>query len=121
MALHPRETINQVQKFLRGLNRKQQMTLGAGACLVVLSLFVFVFLISRADYKPLYSGLQPEEAQSIARTLAANNIPYKISSVGPGLGVLARNLDPVRLDLASGGFPQTGRLVWSCSTSLTGQ
>ena len=110
MALHPRETINQVQKFLRGLNRKQQITLGAGACLVVLSLFVFVFLISRADYKPLYSGLQPEEAQSIARTLAANNISYEISSDGTSLGVPASKLDSVRLDLASQGLPQTGRL-----------
>lgn len=110
MTLHPRETINQVQKFLRGLNRKQQITLGAGACLVVLSLFVFVILISRADYKPLYSGLQPEEAQSIARTLAANNIPYEISSDGTSLGVPASKLDSVRLELASQGLPQTGRL-----------
>jgi len=110
MALHPRETINQVQKFLRGLNRKQQITLGAGACLVVLSLFVFVRLISGADYKPLYSGLQPEEAQSIARTLAANNIPYEISSDGTSLGVPASKLDSVGLDLASQRLPQTGRL-----------
>jgi flagellar M-ring protein FliF len=110
MALHPRETISQVQKFLHGLDRKQQITLGAGVCLVVLSLFVFVRLISRADYKPLYSGLQPEEAQSIARTLAANNIPYEVSSDGTSLGVPASKLDSVRLDLASQGLPQTGRL-----------
>jgi flagellar M-ring protein FliF len=110
MALHPRETINQVPKFLRGLKRKQQITLGAGACLVVLSLFVFVILISRADYKPLYSGLQPEEAQSIARTLAANNVPYEVSSDGTSLSVPASRLDSVRLDLASQGLPQTGRL-----------
>jgi flagellar M-ring protein FliF len=110
MALRPRETIDQVQKYLRGLNRKQQITLGAGAGLVVLSLFVFIFLINKADYKPLYSGLQPEEAQSIARTLAANNIPYEISSDGTTLRVPASKLDPVRLDLASQGLPQTGRL-----------
>lgn len=110
MALRPRETIDQVQKYLRGLNRKQQITLGAGACLVILSLFVFIFLISKADYKPLYSGLQPEEAQFIARTLAANNIPYEISSDGTSLRVPASKVDPVRLDLASQGLPQTGRL-----------
>jgi flagellar M-ring protein FliF len=110
MALHLREMIEQVQKYLRGLNRKQQITLGAGACLVVLSLLVFIFLISKADYKPLYSGLQPEEAQSIARTLAADNIPYEISSDGTSLRVPASKLDTVRLDLASQGLPQTGRL-----------
>jgi flagellar M-ring protein FliF len=110
MALRPREAIDQVQKYLRGLTRKQQITLGAGACLVILTLLVFIFLISRADYKPLYSGLQPEEAQSIARTLAADNIPYEISSDGTSLRVPASKLDPVRLDLASQGLPQTGRL-----------
>jgi flagellar M-ring protein FliF len=110
MALRPREMIDQVEKYLRGLNRKQQITLGGGACLVILSLLVFIFLISRADYKPLYSGLQPEEAQSIARTLAANNIPYEISSDGTSLRVPASKVDSVRLDLASQGLPQTGRL-----------
>jgi flagellar M-ring protein FliF len=79
-------------------------------CLVILSLFVFVLLTSRADYKPLYSGLQPEEAQSIARMLAANSIPYEISSDGTSLRVPASKLDLVRLDLASQGFPQSGRL-----------
>jgi flagellar M-ring protein FliF len=110
MALHPREAIDQVQKYVRGLKRRQRITLGGGACLVILTLLVFVFLISRADYKPLYSGLQPEEAQSIARTLAADNIPYEIASDGTSLRVPASKLDSVRLDLASQGLPQTGRL-----------
>jgi len=110
MALRPRETVDQVQKYLRGLSRKQQITLGAGTCLVILSLFAFAFLINRADYKPLYTGLQPEEAQFIARTLAANNIPYEISSDATSLRVSADKVDSVRLDLASQGLPQTGRL-----------
>ncbi len=110
MALTPRETIDQVQKYLRGLNRKQQITLGGGVCLFTLSLLAFIFMIGKADYKPLYSGLQPEEAQFIARTLAANNIPYDISSDGTSLRVPASKIDSVRLDLASQGLPQTGRL-----------
>ena len=121
MALHPRETISQAQEFLRGLNRKQQFTLGAGECVVVLSLFVFVFLISKSDYTPLYSGLQPEEAQSIARTLAASNVPYEISSDGTSLRVPASKLDSVRLDLPSQGLPQTGRLGLELFDSPIGQ
>jgi flagellar M-ring protein FliF len=110
MAPRASETIGQVRKYLGGLNRKQQITLGTGACLVILSLLVFVLLLNRSDYKPLYSGLQPEEAQSIARTLAAANIPYEISSDGTSLRVPGNKLDTVRLDLASQGFPQSGRL-----------
>ncbi|HXX21528.1 MAG TPA: flagellar basal-body MS-ring/collar protein FliF [Terriglobia bacterium] len=110
MALRPKETVDQVQKYMRALSRKQQITLGAGTCLVLLGLLVFIFLIDRADYKTLYTGLQPEEAQFIARTLAANNIPYEISSDATSLRVPASKVDSVRLDLASQGLPQTGRL-----------
>jgi flagellar M-ring protein FliF len=110
MALRPQEIFDQVQKYLLGLNRKQQITLAGGTALVAASLAGFVFLIGRADYKPLYSGLQPEEAQFIARTLAAENIPYDISNDGTSLRVPGSKVDSVRLELASQGLPQTGRL-----------
>jgi flagellar M-ring protein FliF len=110
MALSPKEALDQVQKYARGLSRKQAITLGAGTGLIVLSLVVFVSLIGKADYKPLYSGLQPEEAQSIARTLAAENIPYEISSDATSLRVPANKVDSARLELASQGLPQSGRL-----------
>jgi flagellar M-ring protein FliF len=110
MALSPKETLDQVHKYVRGLSRKQKITLGAGTCLIILSLLVFVSLISKADYKPLYSGLQPEEAQFIARTLAAENIPYEISSDATSLRVPANKVDSARLELASQGLPQSGRL-----------
>ena len=110
MALRFKEAFDQIQKYLWGLSRKQQITLAGGSALVVASLAGFVFLIGRADMKPLYSGLQPEEAQFIARTLAAENIPYEISSDGASLRVQADKVDSVRLELASQGLPQTGRL-----------
>jgi len=110
MALSAKETIDQIQKYARGLSRKQQITLAAGTCLIVLSLVVFVFLIGKADFKPLYTGLQPEEAQFIARTLAAEGIPYELSSDATSLRVPANKVDSARLELASQGLPQTGRL-----------
>ena len=108
--MRSKEAFDQIQKYLWGLSRKQQITLAGGTALVVASLAGFVFLIGRADMKPLYSGLQPEEAQFIARTLAAENIPYEISSDGTSLRVPASKVDSVRLELASQGLPQTGRL-----------
>ena len=108
--MRPKEAFDQIQKYLRGLSRKQQITLASGTALVVVSLVAFVSLIGRADMKPLYSGLQPEEAQFIARTLAVESIPYEISNDGTSLRVPASKVDSVRLELASQGLPQTGRL-----------
>jgi flagellar M-ring protein FliF len=110
MALRPNEAFDQIQKYLRGLSRKQQITLAGGTALVAVSLVGFVLLIGRADMKPLYSGLQPEEAQFIARTLAAENIPYEISNDATSLRVPGNRVDAVRLELSSQGLPQTGRL-----------
>ncbi len=110
MALRPNEAFDQIQKYLRGLSRKQQFTLAGGTALILASLLGFVSLLGRADMKPLYSGLQPEEAQFIARTLAAENISYEISTDATGLKVPANKVDSVRLELASQGLPQTGRL-----------
>jgi len=108
--LRPNEAFDQIQKYLRGLSRKQQITLAGGTALVAVSLVGFVLLIGRADMKPLYSGLQPEEAQFIARTLAAENIPYEISNDATSLRVPGNRVDAVRLELSSQGLPQTGRL-----------
>ena len=110
MAFGAKDVFDQIQKYLSGLSRRQQITLAGGTALVVASLVGFVFLIGRADMKPLYSGLQPEEAQFIARTLAAENIPYEISNDATSLRVPASKVDSVRLELASQGLPQTGRL-----------
>jgi flagellar M-ring protein FliF len=110
MALRPKEAFDQIQKYLWGLSRKQQITLAGGTALVAASLMGFVFLIGRADMKPLYSGLQPEEAQFIARALAAENVPYEISTDATSLRVPGSKVDSVRLELASQGLPQTGRL-----------
>ena len=108
--MRPKEAFDQIQKYLWGLSRKQQITLAGGTALVAASLMGFVFLIGRADMKPLYSGLQPEEAQFIARTLAAENVSYEISTDATSLRVPANKVDSVRLELASQGLPQTGRL-----------
>jgi len=110
MASSSVQSFNQVSAMLRGLTLRQQLTLVLGAAVVATTLWVFVRMIGRAQYKPLYSGLSPGEAQSIARRLDERNVPYELSSDGTGLRVPSDQLDKVRLNLASQGLPQSGRL-----------
>jgi flagellar M-ring protein FliF len=104
------EYLKQIRSFLQGLSAGQKLWLAGGAVLVALILFVFVRLIGNADYKTLYSGLAPSEAQSLAQKLAAQSIPYELSGDGTALSVPADQLDRVRLDMASKELPQSGRL-----------
>ena len=110
MALDTKQIASQVITFLRALTVRQRVLLGGSLALVAGTLWVFVALASKGDYKPLYSGLSPEEAQTIAQRLASQNVPFELSSDRTSLSVPSGELDKVRLEMASQGMPVTGRL-----------
>ncbi len=101
---------NQVVTFARGLTLRQKITIAAGVAAVAVTLWVFVTLLDRAEYKVLYSGLTPSDAQSLAQHLTERNIPYELASDNTSISVPADQLDKARLDLAAGGMPQSGRM-----------
>lgn len=100
----------QVLAFLRGLSPKQRVLLGAAAVLVAASIALFSSITRSADYAVLYSGLAPQDAQSVVASLISKNIPYQVSTDQTSVSVPADQLDKTRLLLAAEGQPQTGRL-----------
>ncbi len=102
--------LQQLEKFLKGLTLTQKVLLGAGVLLVVGVGALFVRLTETADFKTLYSGLSPQDAQAVVQRLSARNIPYELSADGTSVRVPADQLDKTRLDLAAEGMPQSGRL-----------
>ena len=104
------EGLNQIQEFLRGLSLKQKLLLAGGAAAVALTLWFFVTLLDKGKYVTLYSGLKPQDAQSLGSRLAAKNIPYQISTDGASVLVPTENLDAARLETASQGLPRNARL-----------
>jgi flagellar M-ring protein FliF len=110
MAVNASQVTNQVKTFARGLTTRQKITIALGTAAVVGVVWVFVVLLDKADYRTLYSGLSPGDAQSIARRLSERSIPYELASDGTSIRVPADQLDKARLELAAEGMPQTGRL-----------
>ncbi len=104
------EALNQLGEMLRGLTFNQRLLLGAGTVLVGLTLWGFSELMGRPKYVTLYSGLKPEEAQSLGGRLAAKNIAYELSPDGGSLLVPQDQLDASRLETASQGLPRNARL-----------
>jgi flagellar M-ring protein FliF len=102
--------LKQIETFLRGLTIRQKMLLVAGLILVVLIGGLFYRLTQTADFKTLYSGLSQADAQALAQRLTSKNIPYELSTDGASIRVPADQLDKTRLELASEGLPQSGRL-----------
>jgi flagellar M-ring protein FliF len=110
MAVNADQIINQIVTFVKGLTLRQKITIAVGAAAVAGTIWVFVALFGKADYKTLYSGLSSNDAQALSHRLSEKNIPYELTSDGTGISVPADQLDKVRLDLASEGMPQSGRL-----------
>jgi flagellar M-ring protein FliF len=104
------KVLKQIETFLRGLSWRQRILLGVSAALVGGVIALFVRLSQSADFKPLYSGLAPTDAQAVVQSLVAKNISYQLSTDGTSVSVPADQLDKTRLVLASEGMPQTGRL-----------
>jgi len=100
----------QIQKFLRGLSGQQKAWLAGGATVVGLTLWIFVTMIDSGKHTVLYSGLKPQDAQSMGTRLAAKNIPYEISPDGTSVLVPPDKIDAARLETASQGLPRNARL-----------
>src|SRR5580692_1674291 len=103
------DMLHRLQQFFRGLTLNQRLLLGGGAVLTGLTLWGFVTLLGQPKYVTLYSGLRPEEAQTLAASLTAKNIPHQLSPDG-SLLVPDDKLDVSRLETAAAGLPRGARL-----------
>ncbi len=97
-------------EFIRGLTWKQRMLVAGGGLLVAATLYVFVQLIGKPEYKTLYSGLNPRDAQSLGAQLKAKQIAFEITPDGSSIQVPADKLDAARLEVASQPLPGSGRM-----------
>lgn len=100
----------QLIAFLKGLTTAQIILLVIGTVVVGVTVWGFVWLIGNSDYKPLYTGLAPSDAQKLTQNLAAQNIDYKLSADGATVLVPSGELDKARLGAASQGPLASGRM-----------
>lgn len=109
MAANPNLVLAQAGGFVRSLSGRQRMLLAGSGVAVAITLFVFVRLMTAPEMKILYSGMTVAEAKSMGDRLAAKNVKYEIAADG-SIRVPADQLDGLRMEMASQGLPQSGRL-----------
>ncbi len=100
----------QLKSMATGLSVKQRLGLLAAAVVTAATIAVFVNWIGKPEYKPVYTNMEPADAQSLAARLAEKNIPAQISPDGKTVSVPADQLDSSRLEIASQGMPHSGRM-----------
>jgi flagellar M-ring protein FliF len=104
------QVFDQLKQYSSGMTNKQRIMLAVGAVLTLAALLGFVKLIAKPDFKPLFTDLDPQDAQRLATQLSAKGIPYEITPDGKSVNVAADEVDTARLQVASDGLPHSGRM-----------
>ena len=106
----PNKTVEQLKQLWGRMNPRQRMVIAGGTAATLLAMALLVKTMGSPDYKPLMTGLEPDDAQALSQQLAAKKIDYKLSPDGKGIDVAADQLDQARLEVASQGSTHSGRM-----------
>jgi flagellar M-ring protein FliF len=102
--------LEQTKAFFTRYTLQQKLVLAGSGALVLLLLWVLVHFINRVEYQTLFSDLDPQEAQSIVQKLQELKVPYELASDGRTVQVASDKVAEVRIQLATQGLPESGRV-----------
>src|SRR5256886_8183069 len=100
----------QLKAFFTRYSLQQKLALTGSAGLVLILLWVLVYFVNRVEYQTLYADVDPQEAQGIVQKLQELKVPYELGTDGRTVKVASDKLAEVRIQLASQGLPESGRV-----------
>jgi flagellar M-ring protein FliF len=99
-----------MKKILANLSVRQRISIAVVAVLVGVGLYAFVRHQREADFKPLFTGVSPEDAAAIVQKLKESGVDYRLPENGGAVLVPSARLAELRLGMAAAGLPKTGRI-----------
>ena len=102
--------MNEIKRLLESLSWKQILSL----VLAVGAVLGFLVLLSRwsreRDFRPLFSALSPEDAGAVLAKVRESGVDFRLSENGSSVLVPSGRIAELRLQLAAGGVPKSGRI-----------
>ncbi len=102
--------MNQIKKLFGSLSTNQMIGMAAVLLLVGGGLYSFVHWNHEHGFKPLFTGMAPEDAATVVQKLKEGGVEYRINDNGTSVSVPEAKVDEVRLEMAGAGLPKTGRI-----------
>ncbi len=102
--------MNQLRRILQSLSWTQRIWLMVAAVAVAGGISLFTNWNRERDFKPLFSGLDAEDAGALVAQLKATSVEYRLADNGTAVLVPSALVDETRLTLASAGLPKSGRV-----------
>ncbi|HWB86793.1 MAG TPA: flagellar basal-body MS-ring/collar protein FliF [Bryobacteraceae bacterium] len=99
-----------MKKILASLSIRQRITIAMAAVLVMAGISSLVHWRHEADFRPLFTGLAPEDAAAIVQKLKESGVDYRVPETGGSVLVPSDRLAELRLNMAAQGLPKTGRV-----------
>lgn len=99
-----------MNRIFANLTLRQRVTIGLILVAVTAGLYALVHWQKEADFKPLFTGLAPEDAGAIVQKLKENGVDYRLPESGGAVLVPSARLAELRLTMATVGLPRSGRI-----------
>src|SRR5947209_1948620 len=99
-----------MKQILAKLSVKQRATIVTVAVLVCGGLYALVQHQREADFRPLFTGIAPEDAAGIVQKLKETGVEYRLPENGGSVLVPSARLADLRLSMAALGLPKSGRI-----------
>jgi len=110
MATEPNSILNQVKVLNDKLTLNQKVSMLAFGVVVLVGMLFMIYFMNQEDYQTLYSNLNAEEASTVVSKLKDLKVPYQLADAGKSIKVPAARIDELRIQLASEGLPQSGKI-----------
>ena len=102
------EYIDQLKGLWEKLNKRAKIIIAVSVLGVILALSFLVIWSGGSSYKPLFSQLNPQDADAIIDRLDEKGTEYKLAENGSTIMVPASTVYKTRLEMAGEGLPNQG-------------
>jgi flagellar M-ring protein FliF len=99
-----------MNKVLASLSMRQRITIVVMALAAGTAIYALVHWRQESDFRPLFTGLAPEDAAGIVQKLKENGVQYRLPEGGNAVSVPSGRLAELRLTMAAAGLPKSGRI-----------
>ena len=103
-------SIDQIKDWFNSYTLSQKVAIISSAASVIILLWTLVYFVNQVDYQVLYTELDPSDAQSVVTRLQGMSVEYRLSDDGATVRVPRNRLSEIRIQLASEGLPESGRI-----------
>lgn len=102
--------LSQLKQLNEKLTLNQKISIVALAAAIVTGIGLLVYYMGQEEYQTLYSGLNADEASTVVARLKDSKVPYQLADAGRNIRVPKPRIDELRIQLASEGLPQSGKI-----------